>query len=103
MKKLIGLFSLILLFAIGASATNSKPNNNAHSNNNGVEQQKQDKTKNQKKEKYDFSLFKFITPSKSENKQDTLLPSNESLKHKNKFNGETTILYEKPRDFLMFS
>ncbi len=103
MKKSIGLLSFILLFAVAASASNTKPNSDGVTNNNNIEQQKQNKAKAEKKDKYDFSLFKFITPQKSESQQDTLKVPTEQLKHKNKFNGETTILYEKPRAFLMFS
>jgi|GEM_PF-2346242 len=103
MKNLLSLFCLLFFFSAVASASNSKPKLNADNNTNGIEQQKETKTKTQKKEKYDFSLFKFITPSKTETKQDSLKPVNKGIREDGKYNGETTLLHEKPRAFLMFS
>ena len=98
MKKLFSLLSLIILFSVAASASNTKP----IANNNNLADQKQVKTKTEKNEKYDFSLFKFITPS-TKSEGDTLKESIDKPRKKAEFNDETTELYESPRCFLMFS
>jgi hypothetical protein len=100
MKKLVGLLSLLFLFSLATVASNSKPNTNPHSK--LVQQEKQDKTKSTQKHKYDFSLFKFISPIKTNHQNDSLKIDIQDNKTKKRFD-ETTILYEKPRAFLMFS
>lgn len=101
MKKLLSLLALTLLLSLGIYASNTKPISNAHISD--VNGQKQSKGKVENKVKYDFSLFKFITPSNTKNESDTLTPVNQNVKKKEVFNTETTELYEKPRTFLMFS
>lgn len=98
MKKLFSLLSLIILFSVAASASNTKPITSNHN----LSDQKQGKTKAEKKEKYDFSLFKFITPA-AKSEGDTLKESIDKPRKKAEFNEETTELYESPRCFLMFS
>ena len=54
------------------------------------------------KEKYDFSLFKFIAPEKQNNQVDTIKSNTEFLKVPKK-DEEVILRYEKARVFLMFS
>jgi hypothetical protein len=101
MKKII--VSLISCFFMSAfvMATNNRA---AAALNLEPQQTEQKNTKSGSevpKEKYDYSLFKFLSPAKSQ-EQDTLkkLPLEERTPVRTE---ETTYDYERPRAFLMFS
>ncbi|MAY82969.1 MAG: hypothetical protein CMP59_02450 [Flavobacteriales bacterium] len=100
MKKLLALSIFCLCVSVGFASTNT--NTKPILDNNGTADQKSQKESSEKKAKYDFSLFKFITPAKQNSESDTLKIEKETPKDK-PFSGETTELYEKPRCFLMFS
>ena len=100
MKKLLALsiFCLSVTVGFASTHTNTKPEIENHN----LTDQKSQKQSSDKKVKYDFSLFKFITPAKQNTESDTLKLDKKTPKDK-AFSGETTEIYEKPRCFLMFS
>jgi len=100
MKKLLAFSVFCLSVSIGFASThtNTKPEIEIHS----TTDQKSQKQSTDKQEKYDFSLFKFITPVKQETESDTMNLEKKTPKEK-AYSGETTEVYEKPRCFLMFS
>ena len=65
-----------------------------------IAQQKDGKSASENTKKYDFSLFKFVSPDKE--KQDST-KQEENLLLKESKRDETTYNYENPRCFLMFS
>ena len=94
MKKLF----FTILFAFGFMLVGFASQNQAQQKQ--IAQQKNSESSSEKSKKYDFSLFKFVTPDKE--KQDTTKQIEEFIPQKNK-RDETTYIYEKPRCFLMFS
>ena len=97
MKKVIFLIVLVTgagsyLLASNAKKLNSLPQ--------GEQKGKTIKAKQQKK--YDFSLFKFISPTKVK-QPDTLKAAPPKRKFKVVPKEETAYLQENPRSFLMFS
>jgi len=93
----------VLTIALGlgiytASLANNVPDNNGVGN--GDQKEKVEQAK--KTKKYDFSLFKFVSPSKNEQK-DTTNTKIQKKKIDTDALKETTFHYEKPRSFLMFS
>ena len=104
MKKLFAILTFSVLLPIGLSAnnnTNTGPNNSAGNLDNG---QNPNKSKVEKKEKYDFSLFKFTSPSKTETKTDSVKQDVPAVEKKSEFNEATTdVFHDSPRCFLMFS
>lgn len=100
MKKLLSLLALSMCISASIASTNTKPNHNS----NNLSEQNSQKKKIQKQNKYDFSLFKFITPANQNSESDSLKHENDNPpKVKEDFREETTVLYESPRCFLMFS
>ncbi|MEQ8625857.1 MAG: hypothetical protein RJQ00_01405 [Vicingaceae bacterium] len=65
-----------------------------------IAQKENEQSSSEKSKKYDFSLFKFITPDSE--KQDTTKHKEDLLLKESK-RDETTYIYENPRCFLMFS
>jgi tRNA G10 N-methylase Trm11 len=105
MKKHYYLFSLAIV-ALSFSAYAST-NNKAKKTQSEITLEQKVQSKNKKENaKYDFSLFKFITPKKS-TEQDSTIKSEESQNEvKREFENETTDLFDqgqKPRSFFKFS
>ncbi len=93
MKKL--LFSFILGFGFGAYGFASNKSDQTQL------PQKNEQTKEKKSEKFNFSIYKFVVPKMSEQK-DSLekeTPKSPEIKTKD----ETTFHYEKVLDFFKFS
>ncbi len=93
MKKTILLSFLVGGLYVSALA-GVHENNKAHNNPETDQENKISK----KQQKYDFSLFKFISPTK-QTKKDTVDHKKKPVIEKRK----EEITYEKPRDFLRFS
>jgi hypothetical protein len=100
MKKLILLSILCLGISLGYASNNAntKPIIEGHH----PTDQKSQKTEKQKRVKYDFSLFKFITPKTENAESDTLKFEKKTPKYRG-LGDELSEVYEKPRCFLMFS
>jgi len=97
MKKVVFLVLLYVGTGSYLLATNSKKINNLPK---GEQKEKSNKAKQQKR--YDFSLFKFISPTKVK-QSDTSKTAPPKRKFKVVPKEETVYLQEYPRSFLMFS
>ncbi len=97
MKKIILTSVFSLSFCLVSLAGTTKIIKATHKN---IDQE--EKKSQKQKEKYDFSLFKFIAPEKQNIKPDTIKSNTDFLKIPKK-NEEVILRYEKDRAFLMFS
>ena len=96
MKKLILSFLLGVGFgALGYASANSGNITQTFNT------QKNQEVKKQKAEKYDFSLFKFVKPSKTEQKDS--IEVKPILRREEKINAENSAYYENLRDLFKFS
>lgn len=96
MKKVVLTFTLFIGFGVYGFATNKIEIK--------LEQgQKQKNAKNEKTEKYDFSLFKFIRTQAIKNPEADSIRRNEETKVLIDSDDDTTSHYVKPLDFFRFS
>tara|TARA_B100001109_G_C18862333_1_gene474748 strand:- start:3554 stop:3862 length:309 start_codon:yes stop_codon:yes gene_type:complete len=99
MKKQYYLLSSLLILSIGVTYASTKTDGNSIIK---VQQEPQDKA-TEKKNSYDFSLFKFITPTQV-NEPDTLKQKVEETTPQHTPYKETTDLpYQNPRSFFKLS
>ena len=94
MKKLF----FTILFAFGFMLVGFASQN--HAKQKIIAQKENNKSTLESSKKYDFSLFKFVTPKKKV--QDTTRQKKNLIQKESK-SDETTYIYENPRCFLMFS
>ncbi len=100
MKKLLG-FYMVFGFCFACNVASAKSNETINVDNHNTDpktQQEQNKVEKKKPTKYDFSLFRFLTPNSTQKVDSTNLkakPKNEALKD------ET--VYVKPLSFFKFS
>ena len=85
MKKFLG-FSIVLGFCFACNIVSAKSNETVNTFSNSTDpktQEQQTKVEKKKPTKYDFSLFRFLTPNSSQKVDSTIIkakPKNEPLK-----------------------
>lgn len=88
MKKLVLLLSFLFSFSLVSLASNTKLSKNSTKQEGQGQNDKIERS--EKKNKYDFSLFKFISPAKPL-ESDTINPVNPDAKPKSEINGKSMI------------